>query len=278
MVDSNGELLYRLERQVPYDTPYPALVLSDDGGRGLVLNAFDGIVEFIDPRVTVSALAPVSGEEPSYERILKCSVSGARVAFLVSDPTSPPALVHAMQLEGTPFAVTALSEEHGGELYLSDDGQLIIAGGTTASETFALTTSLLAWNGSLLDTVAIDFRMAAMFAGGTRVALADTRTVVEVDLETGEHRRLWVEPRPEAIITALGYYDQGVMLVSQEVEFRGGPARFTEARAVALSSDGTTRLDRMLESESTVVATVAYAEGEIRVTLGDITTSLLIER
>jgi len=277
--NSSGEVLYRLERAVPYDSPYPALALFDSAGEGLVLNAFDGIVEFIDGRGNVRRRwRPFAEETPSYERILKCSVARNRVAFLVSDPSSPPARVFTMEAGGTLRSLATLPEMQAGEIFLSVDGRLIVAGGSSVAEEVSVSSSILAWEGVLLDTVAMDFRLADLAPGGSRVVLSDARRALEVDLQSGEHRQLWLESRPEAIITALQYHPRGVVLVSQTVEFRGGPALYGTTRVLLMSPEGGTLLDRMLEGGSDQPASVAEEAGGIRLTIGETTTSLPINR
>jgi hypothetical protein len=277
--DSSGEVLYRLQRTVPYDSPYPALVLFDSSGDGLLLNAFDGIVEFVDGRGNVRRRwRPFAEETPSYERILKCSVARNRVAFLVSDPSSPPARVFTMDASGTPAGSGTLPVVQAGEIFLSDDGRFVVAGGSSVAGDLTVSTSILAWEGVLLDTVAMDFRLADVSPGGSKVVLADARRAVEVDLQRGEHRLLWLVSRPEGIISALQYHRRGVVLVSQTVEFRGGPALYGTTRVLLMSPDGATLLDRMLEGASEQPARVAEEAGGVRLTIGETTTSLPIDR
>ena len=279
VMDSARNVLYQIEREIPYGSPYPALALSDSGGAGMVLNAFDGIVEVLDSRGTVvRRWRPFAAEEPSHERILKCSVAGQRVAVLASDPTSPPALVYAMELEGALSAASALPEAQGGEIYLSTDGEVIVAGGSTAGERLTVSTSILSWGCSLLDTVGLDFRLADVPAGGTTAVLADLRTVVEIDYESHERRKLWEENRPAAIITALGSHLRGTVVVSQQAEMRGGPARYTGTRLVLITQAGLMLLDRDLEGEATRPAALVCAEEAIFVTLGTTRVSIPIER
>jgi len=277
--DSAGNALYRLQREIPYGSPFPALALSDSGGAAMLLNAFDGIVEFLDSRgAVVRRWRPFAAEEPSHERILKCSVAGRRVAVLASDPASPPAQVYALELEGALSAASDLPEEQGGEIYLSSDGELIIAGGTTAGKRITLSSSILSWDCSLLDTAGMDFRLADVPAGGTTAVIADLRTVVEIDYESHERRVLWVEKRPEAVITALRSHDRGTVVVSQQVQMRGGPARYRGTRLVLITQAGLMLLDHLLEGEATRPAALVCAKEAIFVTVGTTRVSIPIGR
>ena len=277
--DAVGNELYRLDRPIPYDTPYPALALSDQDGAAVLLNAFDGIVEFIDARgATVRRWRPFASETPSHERILKCSIAGSRVAFLASDPLEKRAVVYAMTIDGLPHATAELAEQQAGELYLSDDGTVIVAGGSTPLGQITVSTALMDWDGRLMATVPFDVRLADIRIGTAQVALADTRAVLLVDLDTGGYETLWSEDRPGAIVTGLRLLEPGVAVCSQSFAYPDGIPSYTNTRVVLLSPDGVTLFDRSVEGESSAPVALDAGAGEIRVSVGQTTTSLPVPR
>ena len=65
VVARDGTRLYTVERDVPFDFPYPTLTVADDGS-GVLLDAAQGNVEFLTSRgVVAAAWAPFASPYPS---------------------------------------------------------------------------------------------------------------------------------------------------------------------------------------------------------------------
>lgn len=265
----NGEEQYRLERQVPYDVQFPALYLSDDAGQAIVILSFDARVEFYDGRGDLlRELRTTSSAEPNHERIIKCSVAGNRAAFLVSSPDAPRAEVFVTGIDGREMWRQPLPGETAGEIFLSSDATVLLAGCYSSDREIVTSTSLFDRRGTLLRTIDFLFRYADIASERNMLALSDRNDIIVESLVGDAARTTWSTARREEIVTGIRIVDGYVAAAVESVDLMTGTPRYTGSTLVVLRRDASEVTRRVLGGSDTSPAFLKVDEAAVTISSG----------
>jgi hypothetical protein len=169
----DGVQRYRVEKEVPYGSPFPGATVCDDG-RLIVVDAFAGFVEFMDETGIVTRIwRPFSDAGPDHERILKCSTAGTRAAFLLSGSGIDVARVVMCTTAGDAEWKKELQRSHGSEIYLASDASATVVSSYSSSTIFQFSTEVLDGQGRIIRSVAMLMRHASIDPESGLLAMAD---------------------------------------------------------------------------------------------------------
>jgi hypothetical protein len=261
VVSRDGMRLYRLERTVPYDFPFPTLTVAADGS-GILLDAAQGIVEFIDPRGGVAAgWRPFTSPIPSYERIIKCSIGDGAAAFLLSEPGGTVVRVVSTDMRGRILREVAMPGTTAGEILLADDGGAVIASATVEGESMTHVTRMIGREGETRLELPMLFRTGDIHAASGWYAFADRYAVVGGRLE-GEEAGYRVDiGSDDRIVTAVRCGPGGALAVAESIAIDGGIPAFRDAEVIVLDTRGAVVRRIRFASSSLAPASVSR-EGE----------------
>ncbi len=201
----SGVLLHTIEKLVPYGSPFPGVLVSDNAGEAVVVDAFAGVVEFLDARGnTVNIWRPFGDAAPDHERILKCSVAGDRMVFLVSGPSFDRARVVMYSVAGEELWTGVLAFESGSEIYLSGDGATVIVSSyASGSGLPTVATEILDVRGASVRVLPLLMRNAAVDARSGRFVVADRNEVMFGPLDPSGECSQWTSPPGGSVITGV---------------------------------------------------------------------------
>jgi hypothetical protein len=268
VVAPDGTRLYRVERVVPFDFPYPTLTVASNG-YGVLLDAAQGRVEFLSPRGDVAAAwAPFASPIPSYERIIKCSIGDRTAAFQVSEPGVSEVRVVVTDLTGRVLRATSMPGTCAGEILVGGDDAVVLASATVDGERIRHVTRLLGPEGETQLEVPILFRVGYVDPASGRYAFADRHTVFG-----GHTGRRGTAYRLDAcagerIITALRCGPNGALVVTESVGMDRGSPSYRNAEVLTLDAGGAVLGRTRLVGESTLPAAVSEEGTEAVVRAG----------
>jgi hypothetical protein len=271
----SGKERYTLDQKVPYDVQFPALYLSDEDGRAIVIGSFEARVEFYDGRGNlVRVLQPSASAEPTYERVIKCSVAGDRAAFLVSSPDKPHAEVFVTGLDGTEIWRRTMPEKTAGEVFLSSDGTYLLAGCHSSDREIVMSTLLFDQSGNLVRTLDILFRYADIAPKRNMLVLSDRNLVILESLDGSTDRLSWSTARTEEIVTGIRIVDGHVAASVESVDLATGAPRYTGATLVVLKRNGEEFTRRVLKGSSAYPAVLNVDDAAVTISSGKRKTSI----
>jgi hypothetical protein len=268
VTDDGGAQLYIIERQVPYDFPYPTLTLGG-GGAGVLLDAARGSVEFLSPDGTVnSAWTPFSSPVPSYERIIKCSVGRDLAAFLISEPGAQEVRIVTATLTGAILRETVMPGTTAGEILLAPDGSGILAGATIDAGTISHVTRLLGPDLAPLLDIPLLFSAADFDTSSGRFVIADRHTVIGGALAANATQFQVSLSSGDRIVTAVRCGSKQTIAVTEAVDMSAGRPVFRDADAIRLDAGGRVVEHASLESSSSEPASILRETGDVVVRAG----------
>lgn len=249
--DEAGSVRYRLSKEVPYDVPYPALYLSDVDGRSVAVSSFNGTIEYVDGRGNVTrVLTPFGEGTPEYERNIKCSIAGARAAFLLSSPLWSNARVFMTNLDGDEVWTVDLEGTHAGEVFLAANGKYLVAGSYVAGVSPRFVTVLFDGRGTMVRTFDMLFRYADISAEGGQLALTDRNSILLTTTQPEAPVVRWSTDSRDRIITGVCFFDAFIALTTEQILVEDGTPYYTDPRLVVLDAHGMLRATRVLEGKS----------------------------
>ncbi len=179
-VTKNGTAIHTIERQIPFDVPFPATYLNERTGVVVVTHSFDGFAEVYDATGKKTWEWNFFKEmSPNYERTITVALGTHIVAFLTSDVRRTNALVHRFDIRGTLLWETALPHAMGYEIAMSDDEQIIAAGSYFVLEDeVRQSAAVLNGEGTIVGDAGILFRSAAFNTDYTQIGFVSEREAV----------------------------------------------------------------------------------------------------
>jgi hypothetical protein len=230
---------YTISFELPYDTPYPGLYLSDDG-ESVVVHEFDGLIQFYDRRGTLlKTLKPFRGNGADFEQIVHCSVAHGRAAFVTSSPGEPDARLFVTDLAGNEAWGLTLPEETAAEVFLSDDAAVVLAGGYTSRRVLSRTTVVADGEGVILRTLPTSFRYAAVSPENTLFAVSERNAVLVGEVRGTESPARWVTDRRDRIITDVAFAGGGIAAAVADVSVIDGTPLYQSPQLLMLDSRAT---------------------------------------
>jgi hypothetical protein len=249
--DSAGALRYQIAKEVPYDVQYPAIRLSDARARCIVFSPFEGWIEFYDGEGNIAGtMSPFVGEAPTYERILKCSVAGGRAAFLVSEPLTASARVMLTDLEGNEIWNVSLSLETAAEVFLSTNGEYVLAGSYTSGDRIERSTVLLDRSSKVLRTFDTIFRHADFAEEDRRVVFTERNGIVLASIDGKEPSVRWSTKDRNEVVTGVRFVAGHVGIVVEKVTLETGKPLYNNPQLVVLNQQGQQVLNKQLHQIS----------------------------
>jgi hypothetical protein len=243
VVDASGGVRYTIEREVPYGSPFPALAISPDEGWGIFLDAFEGIVEFLDATgAPVRSLRPFGDSAPNHERILKCSIGRTMAAFLWSIPDGESACAALFSASGDEIWNRRLHGNCGGEVQISKEGDYVLAGSSSFRESPQFTTELFDAVGDRIASIPHSFRSAYIAeaeAGALPpIILSDGRTLYRLRADTATE--IWSVGAGNDVITDVAMSSDGTILaLVQNVSAGDMGIRYGESRLLTSRGQAT---------------------------------------
>jgi len=268
VITPDGTRLYRIERVVPYDFPYPTLTVADNGS-GVLLDAAQGRVEFLTPRgEVIAAWSPFASPVPSYERIIKCSIGTGTAAFLLSEPDATEVRVVTTDLSGSTLSETTMPGTTAGEIIVAPDDSAILASATVDGDPIRHMTRLLGREATILLEAPILFRVANFEIEAGQFLFADRYTVVGGSLTGPATRFQSAISGGNRIVTAVRPGADRALVVTEEIEAPEGVPEYRDAEVVLLENNGTVIERTRLQSISASPATVTPVDDEFIVRAG----------
>ncbi len=235
----NGVELYRVEKQVPYGSPFPGTAVMDHAGELLLVDAFAGFVEFYDGSgALVRSWMPFGDAAPDHERILKCSAAGDRAAFVVSSAGQPLARVVMTTPDGEILWTRTLEEPSASEIILSDDGQGVIVSSYVMTASLRASSSILSRTGKTLAEVPLLMRHADFDGATGRWVIADGNEVRSGVTGKSAPEGTWITGGPAVIVTDVRLTVTGIILLAEGVEVASDGIRYANAALIGLDSAG----------------------------------------
>ncbi|MGB6647248.1 MAG: hypothetical protein WBG01_01785 [Bacteroidota bacterium] len=267
--DRNGRTLYQIAKEVPFDSPFPSIVLSDSGGSSVLVDAVEGWVEFYDGTGALLKNWEVFLKgEPNYERSINCSVAGDRAAFLLSGTGGRPASVYLTDMRGESLMRISLDQSQAGELHLSDDASVIVAGCYSSGEVSSFTTFCINSDGKVLLEIPILFRTARLSPDRKSLLLAGRRDLLEVALDSQERQTLWTGTKKDELITDVCYVGPFRALLVERVDLSEGVPLYTERDLLVVDAVGNPRMKRRLDGVSETPGSLTVEGETLKVSTG----------
>jgi hypothetical protein len=233
----NGGMIYSVSMEIPYDIPFPAVYLSDTG-EAIVVQAFDGVIDYYDRRGSRTAsLHPFGSSEPLHEQIVRCSVSGGRAAFLVSSPLRQNALLFITDLSGNELWQMTMADQFAGEVFLSQDAGVVCACTYSSTREISRNTAITDGAGSVLRTIPALFRHADVSPDNRFFALSDRNSVLigKVQGEPQEPAR-WSTEERSRVITSVMFINGVVAASVDSVDMSEGFPTYRSPELVVVDS------------------------------------------
>jgi len=262
--------LYEISKEVPYDVQYPALYLSGVDGRSVILQPFDGRIEFYDTLGSrVAALSPFVEESPDYERIIKCSLARDRAVFLTSSPTERGVSLVMTDMNGEQKWRIRLAHTTAGEVHVSENGRCILAGSYTSDDQLIRSTVLLDNSGKILRTLPQLFRYADFDADGSRFVISGRNSVTIGSITGTEGVSTWSTRSREEIVTAVRWTRNHVAVVVETVDISTGKPAYHAPSLVLLNEHAGAVLKKQIDSKSDAPATLEVSDDLVTLSSGN---------
>lgn len=264
IVDKNGSVQYQLEKAIAFDVQFPAVYLADDGS-AIVVSVFDGLAEFYNNRGSLLATRELLGKRTAeHEQVIKCSVSGKRVALLVSSPELPKAELVVMDLAGKELWRVTLNEQNAAEVFLSSDGEYVAVGSYTMKSTLGSITQIFDTNGKQLNAYEMAFRFADISPDG-RIALADRNSVRLFRLSGSDPLFDWKTNARDEIVTSVRIVNDHVASVVELVVLDDSKPRYKNPTLVVLNAKGSIAARSALNTSSKNPALLDMTDSSIAI-------------
>jgi hypothetical protein len=256
--------LYDVVKEVPYDSPLPSIQTSDENGRSVVLNACEGWVEFYDGQGNrITRWSPFVDQSPDYERILKCSLSADRAAFLVSGTGMRRAHVVLTDLYGNTMMEAELKGKTAGEIFLSADGSYIVAGSYTSDDRIELVTIVLDQHGIILHELPVLFRHADVSDDSKEVVLSDRNRIVTVPVDGRTQGFSWTTDSKDDVITGVRFAGEHVAVVVERASVMTGVPIYKDPSLRIFAASGRMLMSRQMNGSSARAASLQVDERAI---------------
>lgn len=268
--DRSGAALYTIEREIPFGSPFPRVQVSDNAGEAVMVDAFSGIVEFYNARGSlVRRWLPFGVDPPDHERILKCEVSGERVAFLLSASAPPQARVVMCTVTGEERWSRTLVYASASEIVMSDDGGIVIASSYTAAGPDSpgpprIATEIIDGNGGALHVLPVLMRHAGVSPSGDRFVVADRNEIVFGSVNGSSEHRHWRSGPGEGTITGVACAGETTAVVVEQIQAGSGGIRYANPTAVFLNQAGIEVRRDVLSGTSVFSTRLSFREGQFR--------------
>lgn len=229
---------YTLEKEVPYGSPFPGIQVCDDGG-AIIVDAFAGFVEFIDPSGALARPWHPFGEAgPDHERILKCSAAGGRAAFLVSETGGDEARVHVTTARGQALWDAPLVHPMGSEIVLAPDGGIVVASDYRSLPALEVATEIFDGSGRRVRVTNLLMRHAAIDPVDGFVAIADRDEVVIFDQGEEVAAGRWMVTEEGVCITGLAIVGGQVGVLAERVVAGSAGVRYERPALIRMDRTG----------------------------------------
>ncbi|MBI5472894.1 MAG: hypothetical protein HY961_11165 [Ignavibacteriae bacterium] len=255
IIDRNGKARYEISRDIPFDMQFPSVYVADDGS-SIVVYVFVGAVDFYDSRgKLIRTLGPFGKKTAEHEQIIKCSVAGKRAAFLISTPESKYAQLFVTDLGGDELWRKYLRGKNAGEIMLSSDSKLLVAGSYEVNAKPQHFAELFGEDGQALRTLNASFRFADFLPDG-RFVFSDRNSVTIASLVGDEAGRTWNTGHKEKIVTALKVVDNIAACAVEQVRIPNGTPAYIDPTLVLLNEEaqvlGTTQINASSQHPSVI--------------------------
>lgn len=250
VVDRSGQELYTVTKEIPFDVQFPAVHVTDTEGRMVVVQSLNGTVEFYDVRGGLTnTMSFAVTNDLDYERLVKCSVAGNRVAVLTSEKNDQARLV-VCTIDGRELYQRTLAGRKAAEIMLSPSGDVVVVGTYIFTDRLEAYTEMFDGGGSKIREIPGMFRYADISPDNRRIALAGKNTATIEATEDGSESVRYQTTSGSYIITGIRFVGNYLAVVVENVEFEEGRPRYRPS-VVVLDS----RAKPVTTKELNVVAT-----------------------
>ena len=265
--DRSGAVLYTIEREIPYGSPFPRVQVSDNAGEAVMVDAFSGIVEFYNARGSlVRRWLPYGVDPPDHERILKCEVSGDRATFLLSASAPPQARVVMCTVTGEERWSRTLVYASASEIAMSDDGGIVIASsyhaaGLDSPGAPRVATEIIDGNGAGLHVLPVLMRHASVSPSRERFVVADRDAIVFGFVTGDEAHRRWSSGLQGGTITAVACAGDTTAVVVEQILAGSDGIRYANPAAIFLNAAGIEMRREVVSGTSRFSTRLSFREG-----------------
>ncbi len=125
--DNNGKQIYSVEKNVPYDLPFPALKVFPSGG-SVLISVFDAKLEFFNAKGEFTNEIKLA-DNFEYERSIVTSLSNNLACFAVCEPKLKKSVITLTDSKGTVLQQFDFVTKNVTGLAISDDDNLVAISG-----------------------------------------------------------------------------------------------------------------------------------------------------
>ncbi|MEW6511448.1 MAG: hypothetical protein AB1428_10855 [Bacteroidota bacterium] len=239
IVDADGKVRYVLEKRVPFDVPPPSIAVTDEGGGSVVIQSFEGVLEFYDGAGRLlREWHPFRSPRPDYERTIQCSVAGGKAAFLIAEPGEQHARVVVCGSGGGHLWERSMPLAAGAGIVLADSGNLVLACAYAVAEKMQAASLFFDAAGDEVQQVAEFFTRADISPDGKRFVMVNRRRVTAGGVGDSSRVRSWQLQDTTRVISSVCYTAGGIALVAERYEVGDAGVRFREPVVMEYSVDG----------------------------------------
>jgi hypothetical protein len=237
VVDKNGRQRFQLSKEIAYDVQFPFLSVADNGAC-IVINSFEGVVEFYSPSGNLDkTLLPFGKRTAEYEQNIKCSTAGSKAALFFSSSESERASLLITDLDGNELWCAALNGKQAGEVFLSSNAKFVAAGSYTPGENILRTTEVFDAAGRAIRSFAFLFRQADIGDDG-RVLLAEREKALFASLFNNQNAVQWNAVGANQVITTARIIGTGSAIVLETGNLPNGKLVYQNPSLVVFNANG----------------------------------------
>ncbi len=270
VMNEEGNRLYQIQKEVPFDFQFPAIILSDLDGSSVVVSSAEGVIEWYGPGgESVAALYPFGNHAPDYERVIKCAVNGGVAAFLFSSPESREVTLSCMTMKGEKLWSSSLPHEHAAEVVVSSSGKYVMAGSYSSENGIVKKTYVFDGKAEMIRELAGIFRHGDIDEKNKRVAFAERNDVTIADI-TKQTTTSWTTGRRELIATNVQILGDYVLATIEDVSVDGGVIRYHNPAFILIDGNGTVTARRDFQSAAKSPVNMKVRGDEVIATIGGV--------
>ncbi len=276
VVYKNGTKRYQLNKEVSFDVQFPSIYPADNGSC-VVVNVFDGLVEFYDHRGSlIKTFRPFGKPTTEHEQVIKCSVAGDRVAVLFSAPESANATLVMMTVAGEELWRASPKGKKAAEVYLSSNSKFVAAGSYTMAAQLVSVTQTFGEDGKEMSTFSKAFRCADISNDGL-IAFSDRNSITLASVSAGQPMFTWNTKQKEDIVTAVKLVSNFVASSVENVSAESGTPMYHNPALIILNRKGDVVSTQSLTGSSQKPSKLIASGGDIILSSSTSTTKVSLK-
>ncbi len=248
--DIESNLLYSVDKFIPYDLPFPSAAMFDDGSL-ILMRAFDSGIEFYNNKGDKEwEKYLLDRASPEWERTIHYDVGTNNIALMVSDVSMRFCPVFIFNKAGEKINEYNLARESAGGLAFSPlEDFLLISSGMWAEHEYIEETFILDSNFNLINTFNLSFRTGDFSGDGKYFVGFNGRKGFQIDLLN--KNLTWEKAGQKGeIIIGCRFMEEKIAFISIiNTELFTDKLRIEKLRFELLDKNGKTEINEIREIE-----------------------------